>query len=331
MAKLGTPQNVSIDPDSNVLSWDAVPGATAYDIYADNTLLATVVDGNNLPVRFKASTTAAASDMTNTTKYPIEPGTLYFTKDNYLVRDYIDASGAIARATLKSSFADSVELKRSVSGTGALVSDITLNGNTIILTKNTHTHSVSYDKATGGSVSVPSTYKITTTSTAATLANGKTSGVAVSGHSYTPAGSVTISKGTGTANYTPAGSVSITPTTVVTSLKNNSIKAVKSMPTWSASVTGENLTLSWTAGSTETTTVGVNTTSTASSGTFTGTGAQLVASFTGTAATLGHSVTQGTVSGSVNYDKTTKVETNTTASATVTITNTATTATCSST
>ena len=50
MAKLGTPQNVSLD--GTVLSWDPVPGATAYNIYADNALYTTVVD-NVMPVIFK--------------------------------------------------------------------------------------------------------------------------------------------------------------------------------------------------------------------------------------------------------------------------------------
>ena len=50
MAKLETPQNVSLD--GTVLSWDSVPGATAYNIYADNTLYTTVVN-NVMPVIFK--------------------------------------------------------------------------------------------------------------------------------------------------------------------------------------------------------------------------------------------------------------------------------------
>ena len=45
MAKLETPQNVSLD--GTVLSWDSVPVATAYNIYA------TVTDSNVMPVIFK--------------------------------------------------------------------------------------------------------------------------------------------------------------------------------------------------------------------------------------------------------------------------------------
>ena len=44
MAKLETPQNVSLD--GTVLSWDSVPGATAYNIYADNALYATMNNSN---------------------------------------------------------------------------------------------------------------------------------------------------------------------------------------------------------------------------------------------------------------------------------------------
>lgn len=44
MAKLGTPKNVSLD--GTVLSWDSVPGATAYNIYADNALYTTMTNSN---------------------------------------------------------------------------------------------------------------------------------------------------------------------------------------------------------------------------------------------------------------------------------------------
>ena len=44
MAKLETPRNVSLD--GTVLSWDSVPGATAYNIYTDNALYATMTNSN---------------------------------------------------------------------------------------------------------------------------------------------------------------------------------------------------------------------------------------------------------------------------------------------
>ena len=50
MAKLGIPQNVSLD--ETVLSWDSVPVATVYNIYTDNAFYTTVVN-NVMPVIFK--------------------------------------------------------------------------------------------------------------------------------------------------------------------------------------------------------------------------------------------------------------------------------------
>lgn len=177
MAKLGTPQNVSLD--GAVLSWDSVPGAIAYDIYADNTLYATVADSNIMPIIFKQSTTAAASALSNTTTYPIHPGTLYFTKDNFIVRDYINGDGTDARDTIRGKV---------------------------------HKHTVTVSTVTAGKVSVPSAFTISTTNTSASLANGKTSGVSAAAHSFVPAGNITISSSGvtqgKTANYTPAGSVS---------------------------------------------------------------------------------------------------------------------------
>ena len=177
MAKLGTPQNVSLD--GTVLSWDSVPGATAYDIYVDNTLYATVADSNVMPVIFKQSATAAESAMSNTTTYPKTPGTLYFTKDNFLVRDYINGDGESARDTIRG---------------------------------RKHSHTVNVSTVTAGKVAVPSAFTVGYTSTSANLANGKTSGVSVANHSFVVAGDITISSSgvtSGkTANYTPAGTVS---------------------------------------------------------------------------------------------------------------------------
>ena len=176
MAKLGTPQNVSLD--GTVLSWDSVPGATAYNIYADNALYTTVIN-NVMPVIFKQSTTAVASAMSNTTNYPVHPGTLYFTKDNFIVRDYINSDGTDTRD---------------------------------IIHGKVHKHTVAVSTVTAGKVSVPSAFTISTTSTSASLTNGKTAGISVANHSFIPAGNITISSSGvtqgKTANYTPAGSVS---------------------------------------------------------------------------------------------------------------------------
>lgn len=130
---------------------------------------------------------------------------------------------------------------------------------------------------------------------------------------FTPAGTVAISKGTGTANYTPAGTVS--KPTVTVEMNTASVKPFGSagtlpsctLPSMSATVSGETLALSWSAGSfsagslpTAGTAVTVATTvktATASQPTFTGTGAELIATFTGTQGTASTEYTpKGTVS-----------------------------------
>lgn len=140
--------------------------------------------------------------------------------------------------------------------------------------------------------------------------------------SFTPSGSVTISEGTGTANYTPEGSVSAptisvgtagttttvknpTSKTVVTSFTTNtpSSTALSNQVTW-CDVSGETLRLyrvaAATGASISTSNVTVKTgdaSYTASAPTFTGTGAQLVASFSGTSGSVSVSGTpNGTVS-----------------------------------
>ena len=105
--------------------------------------------------------------------------------------------------------------------------------------------------------------------------------------SFTPAGTVTISKGTGTANYTPAGTVSAPKVTVTPNTA--SIKPFGSagtLPSFTASVSGETLSLAFSAGTLPSagTAVTVATgikTATASAPTFTGTGAELKATFAG--------------------------------------------------
>lgn len=133
--------------------------------------------------------------------------------------------------------------------------------------------------------------------------------------SFTPAGTVsvstnattnktaTVSSTTGTATYTPAGTVS-TPTITVTpsTATVNSITAVGTLPTFTATVANETLTLGFsqgtlpTKGSNQTVVTGI-TSATSTQPTFTGTGARLVtgsiavpntytATFTGTAGTV---------------------------------------------
>ena len=145
--------------------------------------------------------------------------------------------------------------------------------------------SASYTPA--GSVSQP-----TFTGTKATISS-----------SFTPAGTVAISKGTGTANYTPAGTVSA-PTVTVTP-NTTSVKPFGSAGTLSsftASISGETLSLAFSAGTLPSagTAVTVATgikSATASAPKFTGTGVELKAAFTGTAGTASAEYTPaGTVS-----------------------------------
>lgn len=130
---------------------------------------------------------------------------------------------------------------------------------------------------------------------------GTSGSVSVSGK---PSGTVTISKATsGTANYTPEGTVS-TPTITVTpnTTTVNSITAVGTLPAWTATVDNENLTFGWsegtlpTKGSNTTVATGIKS-ATSSQPTFTGTGARLTGSFSGTNTTMTGTFTpEGTVS-----------------------------------
>lgn len=115
--------------------------------------------------------------------------------------------------------------------------------------------------------------------------------------SFTPAGTVAISKGTGTANYTPEGTISA-PTVTVTA-NTASVKPFGSagtLPSFTASVSGETLSLAFSAGTLPSagTAVTVATgikSATASAPKFTGAGAELKATFTGTAGTATASYT----------------------------------------
>lgn len=145
--------------------------------------------------------------------------------------------------------------------------------------------------------------------------------------SFTPAGSVEITTGAGTANYTPEGSVS--KPTVTVALNTTSVKPFGSagtlpsctLPSMSATVSGETLTLDWSAGSFSagtlpsagnavTVATGVKS-ATASQPTFIGTGAELKAAFTGTAGTATASYTPA---GSVSEPTFTGTSTNITVS-----------------
>lgn len=139
---------------------------------------------------------------------------------------------------------------------------------------------------------------------------------------YTPKGSVKISKGKGTANYTPEGTVSAPSVSVaVNTVSVTPIASVGTLPSCtlpqlSATVSDETLVLSWTPGSFSTGTLptkgtavtvvtGIKSAS-ASAPTFTGSGADLEAAFSGTQETINSSYTP---SGSVSQPAFNGVET----------------------
>lgn len=149
------------------------------------------------------------------------------------------------------------------------------------------------DSASGSYTPAGSVGQPTFTGTKATISS-----------SFTPAGSVAISKGTGTANYTPEGTVSAPNIDVTAEVADINTIIVEdgagTMPTFTATVTGETLSLNFKEGKPyriEETTVVVGVTADASQPTFTGTGAELKATFKGTAGTATSSYTPaGTVS-----------------------------------
>ena len=106
----------------------------------------------------------------------------------------------------------------------------------------------------------------------------------------TAAGTIAISTGSGTANYTPAGSVAAPTISVKTAGSTttvNSITAVGTLPSLTTTVANENLTIGFDQGTLPT--KGSNTTVKtgdaayeATAPAFTGTGAELKATFTGT-------------------------------------------------
>ena len=158
--------------------------------------------------------------------------------------------------------------------------------------------------------------QVTITSTANTNGN------------YQPAGTVTVNStgntnktatvapaSSGTATYTPAGNVTVTVTPSTTTV--NSITAVGTLPEFTSTVSGETLTLGWSAGTLPT--KGSNTTVatgiTSATGSFAGTGVRLVTgdipvpstfsgSFTGTKVQLsGTTTATGNINSSFTGDE----------------------------
>ena len=120
--------------------------------------------------------------------------------------------------------------------------------------------------------------------------------------SGTPTGTVAISQGVGDANYTPQGSVSTPEISVETSeAQIQTIDSVGTLPTFSATVTNENLTFAFSQGSLPTkssarTVLTSIDSATSSTPTFTGTGTKLEGVFTGDTTVLSAQYTpEGTV------------------------------------
>lgn len=120
---------------------------------------------------------------------------------------------------------------------------------------------------------------------------------------FTPAGSVAVTVGNGEANYTPAGSVSKPDITVTPTTDNvYSITDVGTLPTLTTSVANETLTLSFDQGALPTKGAAQAVMTGASAAlnnapTFSGTGVDLQAAFTGTEGSISAT---GTPSGTVS-------------------------------
>lgn len=117
----------------------------------------------------------------------------------------------------------------------------------------------------------------------------------------TPAGSVEITKGNGTANYTPEGSVSVTPTVTMSKTNVTPIDAVGTLPSLQFSVSGETLNITWDPGTLPTkgsaVSVATDVDSATATASFSGTPADLEATFTGSELTSSGTYTpSGTVS-----------------------------------
>lgn len=193
----------------------------------------------------------------------------------------------VAKGTISTPTATTTAVEAEVDG-----EVLTLSAANVTVSTPTFT-GIGVDYTPAGAVSQPTFtgtgVKYTPTGTiAATFSNGKTVGVAVADHTYTPAGTVAIDNATvGAHSYTPEGTIS-QPTFTGSGV------VIK------ATFTGALATLTHAAhnhnAGTLSASVEVPTTAT-----FAGKGVQLV--FNGSKQTLAHTVTQGTVSGSVTYKK----------------------------
>ena len=277
------------------LSKITLPSGTTYDIkdaVARQALTGAIV--------LKGVTSTALTDEATTNPITID-GESYTAKNNDAV--FYGKAEFVFDGTKWHEFGDmsglgSLALKNSASGTytpAGTVSQPTFSGSELTSTgKLTPEGSVAISTGSGtanytpaGSVSKPNF-------------TGTEGSVSVTG---TAAGSVAISTGSGAANYTPSGSVS-KPNVVVTPTTDNvySITDVGTLPALIMSVANENLTIGFSAGTlpTKGSAQSVMTAASAeleAAPTFSGTGVDLEAAFTGgTVTSTGTFTPEGSVS-----------------------------------
>ena len=240
-------------------------------------------------VTFMGETTTALADGSTTTSIIINGETVTVAK-GYLVvyqsKEFVfDGTKWIEMGDL--SVLGSLAYKNSASGNftpSGNVSQPTFSGNELTSTGN-------FTPAGGVTLSSAASTSTGAVSYISAIGTKSFSGTAATiKPKVTAAGTVAITKGTGTANYTPEGSVAAPTISVKTAGSTttvNSITAVGTLPTLTTTVSNENLTIGFDAGTlpTKGANITVKTGDAAYQATapaFTGTGAELKATFTGT-------------------------------------------------
>lgn len=78
-----------------------------------------MADEQKVPFYIKKSNITTVNDLNNFTNYPFANGTIYFTKDHYIVYDYVNANGANTRARIGAARNNSVYFVEDVEATVA--------------------------------------------------------------------------------------------------------------------------------------------------------------------------------------------------------------------
>ena len=291
-----------------------LPSGTTYDI-KDSTARQLIADLSNYTA-FLGVTTTALTDGATTNPITIGGSSVTATTGNIVT---YSSKEFIFNGTAWQEFGD-------LSGLGALAYKDSANGNVSVTTNQaltevllTYTGSKTEPDSDDALKEVTASAP-TFTGTQKYLHLSTTKGTTTSTGNYTPSGTVTFSVGDETANYTPSGTVStptitVTPSTttkyVASSATGGGSVTAGSAASFSATVSNENLTLGWTANtptavtlpsfSSQTIATGISS-ATSSQPTFTGTGANLKGTFTGTQGSVSVSTAGAVtaVSGSVN-------------------------------